>query len=371
MGTELLVLFQKYHVPCTYGVVPYTSGEFSTDPANCVPLDQATAEKLNDAVRCGLVEIAVHGFTHHANSVTPSSPDGKSEFRGLDYSSQLRMLTAGRRALENLYQVSATTFIPPWSSYDENTLRALDDLGFKVLSGSSHTGGIAASGRPQRLQFLPATCGLDPLQEAVGAARKSSDAHPAIVVILHPDDFVAFDRDKGRFTYRHFGDLLSWLAAQTDVATETLGGAAMLAQDMGHRRLEAFSALKASQKMAPSFLCAKGSTSFYPSCRLALRMRIADGGRLVLFYLLLTAVTAVLAGFAASLVFSIVKLGTLPRIAEFASVGLLGLYVIYCMAVRSHRAVRHRSIMVLAGLLGVCLGTWVSANAHWMRTPWK
>jgi peptidoglycan/xylan/chitin deacetylase (PgdA/CDA1 family) len=377
VGTELLALFQKHHIPCTYGVIPYASGELSANPANCEPIDRETAGRLDDAVQSGLVEVALHGFTHSANAAVPASTrsGGSSEFSGLDYSTQLRMLSAGRSTLESLYHVGVTTFVPPWNSYDESTLRALDGLGFEVISASSDRYSVTAGGHTQRLGFLPCTCDLGDLREAVGTARESSDPEVLLVVLLHPYDFVEHDRDRGKFTYQSFDGLLSWLAAQLDVATQTLGEAAKLAQDLGPGRLEAVKALRLSQNSGPRFLRTTRKWFFYPSTRLARSMINVSRARLILFdfclCLLVTTVTAVLAGLAASHMFSRMKPGSLPRIAEYATVSLLGLYVVYIVAVRSHNAVRHRHIMVLVGLLGLCLGTWVAASAHWMWTLWR
>jgi predicted deacetylase len=357
------VLFQKHNIPCTYAVIPNTYREFSADPTDCVAMDPETAERLNEAVQSGLVEVALHGFTHHANSVASASPYDKSEFWGLDYSFQFRMLSEGRRTLESLYHVSVTTFIPPWNSYDENTLRALDDLGFKVVSGSRRTHKIEAHGRYQRLRFLPFTCELGQLQQALAAARKTSDPDPVIVVMFHAYDFVEQGRDRGKYSYQSLDDLLTWLVAQPDVTTQTLAGAAMLAQDLGHGRLEAFRSLEASRRLVPGFLTVKAYMPFYPSTRLALRMRIESWGRVILFYLLLTAVTAVLVGLAANITVSLTKLSALPRIAEYASARLLGLYIIgFSVVSLLHHAVRPRHIMVLAVLLGAYLGMRVVTN---------
>jgi hypothetical protein len=378
VGTELLAIFQKRHIPCTYGVIPYTSSEFSTDPASYVPIGYETARKLDDAVRSGLVEVALHGFTHTSKAAMPANgvPSEESEFRGLDYSSQFRMLSAGRGVLEGLYHVSVTTFIAPFNTYDANTLRALDDLGFEVisaLSDGSHTGEGAS---PARLRFLPYTCEPADLREAVEAARRNSDPDALIVIMLHPYDFVEYGRHKGEFTYQSFADLLSWLAAQSDVATQTLGGAAKQARDLGPGRLEAIKVLIRSQRSCPGFLRIRRKLLFYPSTQLAHRMTRARRTLIATFYislyLLLTAAEAILTWLVARPVFARTKTGSLPRIAKYATASLLGLYVICVSAsALSRHAVRHRYIVVLAGLLAVCLGTWVAASAHRKRTCGK
>jgi peptidoglycan/xylan/chitin deacetylase (PgdA/CDA1 family) len=374
-GTELLAFFQKHHVPCTYGITPFetATGESSLDPEKCLPMDKETAGKLDAAVRSGLVEVALHGFTHSANAAVPASTrsGGSSEFSGLDYLTQLRMLSAGKGTLESLYRVRITTFVPPWNSYDENTLLALDNLGFEVISASSDRHSITTIGHSQKLRFLPCTCDLGDLREAVEAARRSSDHDALIVVLLHPYDFVAFDPARGKFTYEYSGDLLSWLASQPDVATRTLAEAAKLARDLGPARLEAVRTLRITQSSGPKFFRPSRQWLFYPSTHLARNATNAGRARHAVcyacFYLLLTAVLALLVGFAARLGFSRVNTGTLPRIAEYATTTLLGFYVIYTAAALSRHAVRHRHMATLAGLLGACLGTWVAAHAPGSR----
>jgi hypothetical protein len=373
VGTELLAILQKHSVPCTYGVVPYTttSGKFSSAPESCVPLDKETAAKLDDAVRSGLVEVAQHGFTHADNGGAPGGH--RSEFWGRDYSTQLRMLSAGKAALESLYHVNVTTFIPPWNKCDENTLRALESSAFRVISSDASF--VQVSGHFQKLRFLPYTCDPGNLKEAVGAARKSPDAEPIVVVLFHFSDFVGHDHVRAMSTYQSFEDLLSWLAAQPDVATLTLGEAANLAQDMGHERQQAFTALRPSQTMTPALLRTDGITSFYPSTRLALSLRSTGRRHFFLFGLLLCflliAVTAVLVGLAVSPLLSRTKPEPLRRIANLVAVSAVGLGVLCIIAVLSHHAVRYRGVVVLVGLLGACLGVCVAASVRLKRTPGK
>jgi peptidoglycan/xylan/chitin deacetylase (PgdA/CDA1 family) len=278
MGTELLMVFQKHNIPCTYGVIPYASDTFTDDPASCVAIDLETAGRLTGAVRSGLVEVALHGLAHRDNAIAPKGPGSESEFRGLSYSSQLRLLSVGKATLESLYGVSVTTFIPPWNSYDENTLRALEDLGFEVVSSSGQTYGIAASERFQSLRFLPYTCMPGHEREAVEFARNSSDPDPIIVVLLHPFNFAEYDRDRGRFTRQSLDDLLSWLAAQPDVATQTLGGAARIARDLSYQRLRTFSARRGlRQGNEPHYFTGQNAKFFfYHSTPNALRTRTAN-----------------------------------------------------------------------------------------------
>jgi len=79
--------------------------------------------------------IAVHGFQHlytnHEKGLMKLTPH--SEFAGLPYETQLDML---RRALAIFTEngVRADAFVAPSHSFDENTLRALAEVGIKVVS---------------------------------------------------------------------------------------------------------------------------------------------------------------------------------------------------------------------------------------------
>jgi peptidoglycan/xylan/chitin deacetylase (PgdA/CDA1 family) len=281
IGAELLKVFQEHNIPSTYGVMPFVSDTFTDDPANCAAIDTETAGKLNDAVRAGLVEVALHGFAHRTNPTVPASPGSESEFRGLGYASQLRMLSAGKSLLESLYHVGVTTFIPPWNSYDENTLRALADVGFRVISSSAQTYAIPASRSPESLRFLPYTCMPGHLREAVQFARISSDPDPIIVVLLHPSNFVEYDRVRGQLSRQTFADLLSWLAVQPDIATQTLGGAARMTRDLSYERLRTYSARRGMRRAnEPAFFTAQNAEFYFyhsvpdaPGTRTARRSR--------------------------------------------------------------------------------------------------
>jgi peptidoglycan/xylan/chitin deacetylase (PgdA/CDA1 family) len=370
MGTELLTVFQKHNVPCTYGVIPYESDTFADDPANCVAIDPQTAGRLAAAVRSGLVEIALHGLAHRDNAIAPARPDFGSEFRGLSYTSQLRMLSAGKATLESLYHVGITTFIPPWNSYDENTLRALDDLGFDLVSGSGQTYGIAAQECVQRLRFLPYTCMPGHLREAVDFARISSDPDPIIVVLLHAFNFVEHDSARGQFSRQSFAELLSWLKDQPDVATLTLAEASKMPRDLSYQRLRTFSASRGKRRgNEPAYFTAHNAEFFfYHSTPHVLGTRAPYRGRPILFYFLLTAATTALFGIAARLVFS--YRFSMRRTAVRVTTGLLGLCVI-CISINAlaNRAVQHRHWLVLSVALGLCIGTWAAALMAGRRGP--
>ena len=208
-AVKLLDVFRKNAFPLTVGVTPY---DLTGDPGRkvAVPLTPDRVVLLKEAVGSGYVEVALHGYVHQPRHV----PGYKyTEFAGVDYHTQLMQIRTGRELLQKLLGVEIPTFIPPWNSYDVNTLRTLEALGFRTISANRYGEVIARSG----LNFLPATCGLAHVREAVASARHSLDRQPVIVVLFHSYDFLDVNKDLGKLTYQDLQDLVTWLKAQHDV----------------------------------------------------------------------------------------------------------------------------------------------------------
>ena len=80
-------------------------------------------------------EIALHGCHHNYNSFGKTILRGysRSEFAGIKFSSQKKLLSKGKLILES-YCLNIQTFMAPAHSFDLNTIRALSDLGFKYIT---------------------------------------------------------------------------------------------------------------------------------------------------------------------------------------------------------------------------------------------
>lgn len=79
--------------------------------------------------------IAMHGVHH----VYTTESKGivcrrlKSEFAGLNYEEQFELLALGKEILQK-HNIETDTFMAPGHSYDDNTLKALKNLGFHYIS---------------------------------------------------------------------------------------------------------------------------------------------------------------------------------------------------------------------------------------------
>lgn len=208
---RIIGLFAERKLPVTFAVIPFVCSGDIHDPApqNLIPLPPDKVEILKNAQRQGILDVALHGYSHQTNGKPPYA-----EFVHLDYASQVRRLSEGKKYLEDLLDTPVTTFVPPWNKYDLQTLQALEAVGFTTLSANRK--GPASS--DSALFFLPATCGLQHLADAVAAARASAETQP-VVVLFHEYDFKEINSRRGRFTVEEFAALLDWVESQQDVRT--------------------------------------------------------------------------------------------------------------------------------------------------------
>jgi peptidoglycan/xylan/chitin deacetylase (PgdA/CDA1 family) len=222
LEVKLIKAFQKYNIPCTFAVIPYNSDNKAEvpdpDPQKVFPLTLWKASILNNAIKAGILEVALHGYTHRTTRIRTPDPD-YTEFAGLDYNSQIKKIAKGKGLLEKMLGVRITTFIPPWNTYDMNTIRALEELGFRTISADN----AGVREESSQLKFLPFTSDLLNLKDAVESARKISDVQPVIVVLFHPSDFLEMGRKEGKLTYQGFVELLNWIVSQKDIHVRTIG----------------------------------------------------------------------------------------------------------------------------------------------------
>lgn len=177
---RLLDLFSRYHVPLTMGVVPNVVEDYEGHLANLsyartfqLADDPEKLNALKAAIARGIVEPALHGWQHQ--NVLPFQRN--SEFMGLQFEEQLRKIEQGKRALEEWLETPVVSFIPPWNTYDEQTVRALDAANFRALSASLSTvpnesGPSTCQGEATALVYLPRTCALSEFDDALKEVRK-------------------------------------------------------------------------------------------------------------------------------------------------------------------------------------------------------
>lgn len=229
---KIIDAFKKYHLPCTFGIIPYIVEGDVHDAAQqkTKALTTAKINILKNAAKVGIIEIAQHGYSHQT---IVGKGFKYSEFRGRDYQDQLKIIKRGKNYIEESLDLKVETFIPPWNSYDVYTIHALEVLGFKTLSA----GILWVRDVPTSLKFLPVTCYAEDLKVVVSLARNVLDPHPVIVATFHPFDFTYSGTDNDNFSFEDFEGLLSWISTQKDITVYTIGKASTVIKDLSCHRL--------------------------------------------------------------------------------------------------------------------------------------
>lgn len=245
---KLIKALKDRNICCTFGIIPYvcTHARGDAQGGGVLPLSVRKAGILRDAIEAGAVEAALHGYCHQATTQTWP----RTEFAGLPYDEQLDKISKGKEVLEETVGTQIATFVPPWNSYDANTVRVLEDLGFTCISA-------ARAGEAEdvsSLKWLPATCNLPGLREAVQSARQVSDPSPIVVVLFHAYDFVEADEGRGTLRFSQFERFLDWVASQPDLVTSTVGRLAGTEMRLGVDRFVANKPLRRLPAYVPSFV---------------------------------------------------------------------------------------------------------------------
>lgn len=351
---KLIKAFKKHHVPCTFGVIPYRCAgeELDPTPQSVVRLTPAKAIILKNAVQAGILEVALHGYSHQTTPLTTERRPRYTEFFGVDYGDQILKIAKGKKLLEEMVSTRITTFIPPFDSYDLNTIWALEKTEFKSISAWRK----GATRESSQLRFLPSTCHLLNLQDAVRSARKfSADNQSVIVVSLHPYDFLEVDKQRGRLEYQDFADLLNWVASQQYIRTYTIAKAADMIEDLTSRRLQGWHNFYSSLPHALLPPPLAPPETFYPSLRTLHLLKLKSWLYLALFYPLLLA-----ASFASSLLVGAVvfrRYRSLGPIAKYGGLLLMGLVLAYTFG---NLRIGFKGAAALTCLLGICSGIWGS-----------
>ncbi|HRU04870.1 MAG TPA: DUF2334 domain-containing protein [Candidatus Brocadiia bacterium] len=213
----IVAALRESGVPCTFAVVPSdTPPNGQVDPeVKLNPLKPEKVALLREAMAAGVVEVAQHGFNHEMYTRKTRAGQARGEFNERPFADQRLRIAKGKRSLEELLGVRIETFVPPFNTYDLDTARALEELGFRTLSASFR----GEAQRESKLCYLPWTRRLWEVKEAVELARRLDDTRPVIVPVFHPDIF----REAGgkRTDLKELGALLQWVKKQPDVRALT------------------------------------------------------------------------------------------------------------------------------------------------------
>lgn len=88
---------------------------------NDIGNDPVIVNKVKESISTGLIEPTLHGWDH-------------VDYRTLSPKDQEKTIEMANQKMEDLFGTKSETFVAPYNAYDENTLKAINNAGLKILS---------------------------------------------------------------------------------------------------------------------------------------------------------------------------------------------------------------------------------------------
>lgn len=346
---EIIALFKKYNFECAFGVIPYDISHKSNASIQD-RLDSLSTYKLGilkNAINEGIIEVALHGYSHrniYRNSHDIFKIEYNSEFFGLKYESQFSKIAKGKYFLEKNLQEEITIFIPPWNSYDLNTIRALEEQNFKYISAN----GSGNTYNSSSLNYLPTTCTLNQLHETVKFAREHIEAEPIILVMFHQYELENINELKNAF---------EWIELQGDINVKNFHQVSTIS-DLSAKHYLQYHLFTKLLKALPQLMQKKYSTQVYFSYSYLKMLNSTLFIVVVLFYLILLIITS-----------SISYLGGLFIYSKSKKIATAIKYIgLFCIAIASIVVYNRYIITFKYGFLFILvLGIYLGLQASYFR----
>lgn len=344
-------IFRKHRLSCTFAVVPAITSIYpwvEGDDQHEIPLTPEKKAELREAVQSGVVDLALHGWRHLANEFT-KHPD-PSEFRGLSLQEQAQILQRGRDFLADAAGSAPVLFVPPWNSYDANTMRALEESGFKGISASRYS---PWPDKSTELVFAPMTTELGGLRTAVKAAQECGEENPVIGVMMHPYDFKESEDKRAVISLAEFEEEILWLKGLPDVRIMPISAFLDAASGMDRKRFLA-NRPSALENSYPPVIDRVESDFIYHSVAGARRQKVRRNAVLAIILLALAA-AGVLSGWIGNMVVS--KFAP-PLVHAIPVVVLIAMVLLTLRAMRA-RAIYTRGTALMAVMSGMLISSFV------------
>lgn len=201
---EIIHAIDKYGISCSFGVIPFSGDTNNRNITRLMPLSKDKIELIRNYVQKGSIEICQHGYLHKL--VNSSEP--YSEFLKLPYIDQYKRISAGKRNLDSTFSIDIKTFIPPWNTYDQNTLKSLIKLGFSHISADN----LGTTNELLPIDYVPYTTTISELESCLNYKRLPFSNNTAVTVLmLHDYDFSEINEENGITNSVDFGKTIERL----------------------------------------------------------------------------------------------------------------------------------------------------------------
>jgi peptidoglycan/xylan/chitin deacetylase (PgdA/CDA1 family) len=249
----ILEIFDKHNVKLSLAVIPFTNDEHIHDlDYENRKLSTEKEEVLLHFYNKGLIDIALHGYNHKAvnyNTVW------LTEFESVDYTIQKRRISKAQEYLEEIIGDEIRIFVPPWNSYDINTLKVLEENDFSIISAAP----TGISDKNTKIKYLPFTCELHELDAAISSVSRNSPDNPALIVVLfHPSDFTESGYSSSKLSLPEIEKTLISLKAMPNTELHNISSLADSDINLSSRRLDINCGIyKKSQYLPPALFSGK------------------------------------------------------------------------------------------------------------------
>jgi peptidoglycan/xylan/chitin deacetylase (PgdA/CDA1 family) len=214
---SLLNVFRKNDIQICLGIIPFDEEGLINQKMELRKLQDFRSRIVRNEI-----EIAIHGYNHINNNLDDELlflTPWESEFGSLDYNIQYSKIKRSKKTIDSLLETDTKIFIPPWNTYDNNTLTALDSLGFSILSAGF---GVGPSNYVN-IKYIPFT--LQDLKEIPTLLRKYRNQRVTILIMIHSYSFQGWLDYPGfafeKISFNELDTLLSWIKTHDYVQTTT------------------------------------------------------------------------------------------------------------------------------------------------------
>ncbi len=185
--SELFKAIQSKKAGIIVGVIPYKDLKHPADKESFKGIQILSKDKsalLKKFHGLGIVDVAIHGFNHRDNNLL----NYNSEFAGLPGKKQAQLLSIVKKEIEKELGFSVTAFVPPFNSFDTNTVSALEKEGYTLLSAGINAEIMSINS----LKYLPGGPYPFKLRSVVKSAINKKQYDALIVCSMHPYDLKGF-----------------------------------------------------------------------------------------------------------------------------------------------------------------------------------
>lgn len=206
----IIEVLRAHHTSATFACIPFRVVE-----GERVPLSRGRAAPLIEAERDGTIEVALHGHSHLRHTTAPAPP---SEFAGRSAREQATLIQEGAAHLAMIFGERPAGFVPPWNSFDQATLAAVEAGGFTYISaGERHL--HSASGQ---LQQVHRTSRLAQIDAVARECERFRSLDYRSIFVMHHYDFFESGSEQAVIDLEGFQRILARLGEIEDLRITTL-----------------------------------------------------------------------------------------------------------------------------------------------------